>query len=93
MVQFGNEFPQFILVVGWNTLAFVRNERNSRSSRRTRRELYQFSCIDRPNGLERSRKVVFSGRVQEQRSMSALDELLVRFVKEEIHPIFSIAMR
>ena len=35
----------------------------------------------------------FSGRVQEQRSMSALDELLVRFVKEEIHPIFSIAMR
>ena len=35
----------------------------------------------------------FSGRVQEQRSMSALDQLLVRFVKEEIHPIFSIAMR
>ena len=35
----------------------------------------------------------FSGRVQEQRSMGALDELLVRFVKEEIHPIFSIAMR
>ena len=28
----------------------------------------------------------FSGRVQEQRSMSALDQLLVRFVKEEIHP-------
>ena len=50
-------------------------------------------CIDRPNGLERSRKVVFSGWVQEQRSMSALDQLLVRFVKEEIHPIFSIAMR
>ena len=34
----------------------------------------------------------FSGWVQEQRSMSALDQLLVRFVKEEIHPIFSIAM-
>ena len=50
--------------------------------------------IDRPNGLERSRKVVFFfGWVQEQRSMSALDQLLVRFVKEEIHPIFSIAMR
>ena len=65
MVQFGNEFPQnisflkFFFFVGQNTLAFVRNERNSRSSRRTRREIYQFSCIDRPNGLERSRKVVF----------------------------------
>ena len=35
----------------------------------------------------------FSGWVQEQRSMSALDQLLVRFVKEEIHPFFSIAMR
>ena len=63
MVQFGNEFPQNIsfwsLFVGRNTLAFVRNERNSRSSRRTRCELYQFWCIDRPNGLERSREVVF----------------------------------
>ena len=52
-------FHKIFLFVGWNTLAFVRNERNSRSSRRTRRELYQFSCIDRPTGLERSRKVVF----------------------------------
>ena len=34
----------------------------------------------------------FSGRVQEQRLMSALDQLLVRSVKEEIHPILSIAM-
>ena len=86
------DFHKIFLFVGWNTLAFVRNERNSRSSRRTRRELYQFSCIDRPNGLERSRKVVFwTG--PEQRSMSVLDQLLVRFVKEEIHPFFSIAMR
>ena len=52
-------FHKIFLFVGWNTLAFVRNEWNSHSSRRTRRELYQFSCIDRPNGLERSRKVVF----------------------------------
>ena len=35
----------------------------------------------------------FSGRVQEQRLMSALDQLLVRFVKEEIHPFFSRAIR
>ena len=34
----------------------------------------------------------FSGWVQEQRSMSVLDQLLVRFVKEEIHLILSIAM-
>ena len=34
----------------------------------------------------------FSGWIQEQRSMSALDQVLVRFVKEEIYPIFSIAM-
>ena len=69
-----------------------RNERNSRSSRRTRRELYQFlAWIDRMVLKEAGKW--FSGRVQEQRSMSALDQLLVRFVKEEIHPIFSIAMR
>ena len=48
--------------------------------------------IDRPNGLERSKKVV-SGWVQEQRLMSALDQLLVRFVKEEIYPFFSRAIR
>ena len=44
ILQFGNEFPQNIffwgLFVVWNTLAFVRNERNSRSSRRTRHEPY-----------------------------------------------------
>ena len=55
-------------------------------------DFYKYSCIDRPNGLEGSRESGFSGRVQEQRSMSALDQLLVRFVKEEIHLIFSIAM-
>ena len=63
IVQFGNEFPPNIsfwsLFVVWNTLAFVRNERNSRSLRRTRRKLHLVFSIDRPNGLERNRKVVF----------------------------------
>ena len=56
-------------------MAFVRNERNLRSSRRTRREPYQFSAwIDRMVLKEAGKW--FSGRVQEQRLMSALDQLL-----------------
>ena len=59
-------------------MAFVRNERNSRSSRRTRREPYQFSAwIDRMVLKEAGKW--FSGRVQEQRLMSALDQFIRSF--------------
>ena len=55
-------------------------------------EPYQFSAwIDRMVLNEAGK--LFSGRVQEQRLMSALDQLLVRFIKEEIHPFFSRAIR
>ena len=48
--------------------------------------------IDRPNGLERSRKVIFwtgpGAKVNE-----CVRSIVSRFIKEEIHPIFSRAIR